>query len=173
MIRAPAWLQRKLSPARRLEWYPPFRFMGVRVLELSPDWARARIVLPLNGRTRNPGGSMFGGCIAALADPVPALACARRFPGYLVWTRKLRIDFVSEGRTALELRFDFDPEQGRHIGEELRNRGRSTPSFSYGLFLIDGRLAAQVLNWVAIRSCRGHPGAPGPARPPARERGST
>jgi uncharacterized protein (TIGR00369 family) len=151
MIHAPAWLRRRLSIARRLEWYPPFRFMGVRVRELSPDWTRARIVLPLNRRNRNPGGSMFGGAIAALADPVPALACARRFPGYAVWTRELRVDFVREGRTDLELRFDFDPEQARRIAEDLRAHGRCTPAFEYALYLADGRLAASVLNRVAIR----------------------
>ena len=31
--------------------------------------------------SRNPGGVMFGGYQAALADPIAALACARVFPG--------------------------------------------------------------------------------------------
>jgi len=163
MIPVPGWLRRQLSPARRLEWYPPFRFMGIRVRELSPDWARVRIVLPLNWRNRNPGGAMFGGCIAALADPVPALACVRRFPGYSVWTRELRVDFVREGRTDLELRFDLDPEQVRRIGRELGEQGRSTPSFEYGLYLADGRLAAWVLNRVALRPRQGVPTAGGVA----------
>jgi len=125
--------------------------MGIRVLELSEDWARARILLPLSGHTRNPGGSMFGGAVAALADPIAALACARRFPGFSVWTRELTVDFLREGRTDLELRFDFDPELARRIQVELEQRGRSTPGFEYGLYLADGRLSARVLNHVALR----------------------
>ena len=77
------------SPARRLEGYPPLRALRVRVLELSPDWRRARILLPLNSRNRNPGGGMFGGAMACLADPIAALACNRVFPGHQVWTREL------------------------------------------------------------------------------------
>jgi uncharacterized protein (TIGR00369 family) len=146
-----AWIAKRLSPARRLEWFPPFRAMGIRVLELSESWDRARILLPLNAHTRNPGGSMFGGAIAALADPIAALACARRFPGYWVWTRDLQVDFLREGRTDLELRFEFDPELARRIELELARRGRCTPGFEYGLYLADGRMAAHVINHVALR----------------------
>ena len=45
--------------------------------------------LPLNTVSRNPGGVMFGGYQAALADPIAALACSRIFPGYSCWTRAI------------------------------------------------------------------------------------
>ena len=57
--------------------------MGLRVLELSDDWRRVRLLLPLAGN-RNPGGGMFGGAMACLADPIAALACSRVFPGHQV-----------------------------------------------------------------------------------------
>jgi hypothetical protein len=69
-----------LPDARLLEWYPPFRPMRIKVLEISEEWRRVRIRLPLNAMSRNPGGVMFGGYQAALADPIAALACARVFP---------------------------------------------------------------------------------------------
>ncbi|MEJ2107602.1 MAG: hypothetical protein P8X48_09795 [Acidiferrobacteraceae bacterium] len=78
---------RFLSPKRKLELYPPFWLMRVKVLELSPDWRHLRVRLPLNMGSRNMGGGMFGGYQASLADPIAALACARVFPGYSVWTR--------------------------------------------------------------------------------------
>ena len=68
-----------LSDARLLEMYPPFVPMRIRVLEITEGWRHVRILLPLNARSRNPGGVMFGGYQAALADPVAALACARVF----------------------------------------------------------------------------------------------
>lgn len=141
-----------ISPATRLERYPPFRAMRIRVLDLSPDWRRLRIRLPLNRRNRNPGGSMFGGCIACLADPIAALACARIFPGYAVWTRAMSLDFRCEGRTDLELRFEFDPTTEERVGGELERRGRATPDFEYGFFSQDDRLCALVRNTVAIRA---------------------
>ena len=70
-----------LSDARLLELYPPFVPMRIKVLEITYGWRTVRIRLPLNARSRNPGGVMFGGYQAALADPVAALACARVFPG--------------------------------------------------------------------------------------------
>ena len=143
--------QRWLSDARTLEWYPPFLWMRIRVVELTPDWRRVRIVLPLNTISRNPGGVMFGGFQAALADPIAALACARVFPGYSVWTRAMTVEFEHGGSTDLELRFEFAPAQEALIRAELLRDGRSTPTFEYGFHLVDGRRCTRVLNTVAIR----------------------
>ena len=71
--------------------------MRIKVLEISDDWRTVRIRLPLNAMSRNPGGVMFGGYQAALADPIAALACARVFPGYSVWTRAMT-DFLRSRR---------------------------------------------------------------------------
>ena len=73
-----------LSPRRRLEWYPPFWFMRVKVLELADDWSTVRLRLPLTVFSRNMGDSMFGGYQTAVADPIAALACVNRFPGFEV-----------------------------------------------------------------------------------------
>ena len=97
-----------LSDARRMELYPPFFLMRIKVLEISPNWRTIRMLLPLNTISRNPGGVMFGGYQAALADPIAALACARVFPGYSHWTRAMTIDFRLGGSTDLELRFQIE-----------------------------------------------------------------
>lgn len=142
---------RFLSDRRRLELFPPFWLMRIRVLELDPDWSVARIRLPLTAISRNMGGSMFGGYQASLADPIAALACARRFPHYSVWTRALRLDFRHEGRTDLELRFVFDRALAERIEAELETKGRSTPTFHFGFYDSDGTLCTHVENTVAIR----------------------
>ena len=140
-----------LSPRQRLEWFPPFFLMRVKVVELTDDWQVVRLRLPLNAFSRNMGDSMFGGYQASLADPIAALACARRFPGHEVWTRAMSIDFVAEGTTDLELRFEFDPAVDQQIREDLATRGRSTPQFDYGFYRQDGTLCSRVNNTVAIR----------------------
>lgn len=142
---------RFLSSARRLELFPPFFMMRVKVLYLSEDWREVRLRLPLTALARNMGGSMFGGNQASLADPVPALACARLFPGHSVWTRALRLDFQRPGVTDLELRFRFDPEIEQQVRADLATKGRSTPSFEFGYYLADGSLCTVVHNTVAIR----------------------
>lgn len=143
--------QNVFSPARQLAWYPPFWLMRIRVLELSDDWRRVRIRLPLKTLSKNPGGSMFGGFQASLADPIPTLSCGRVFAGWAVWTRALTLDFQREGRTDLELRFELNPAQEQAIREELATKGRSTPEFEYGYYLDDGTQCTRILNTVAIR----------------------
>lgn len=142
---------RILPDGRLLELYPPFVPMRIRVLEISNGWRTVRIRLPLNARSRNPGGVMFGGYQAALADPIAALACARVFPGYSVWTRAMSISFDHGGNSDLEMRFLLTPEQERDIRIELQRDGRSTPTFEYGYVRGDGVRCTVIRNTVAIR----------------------
>ena len=142
---------RFLSPRQRLEWYPPFWLMRVRVLELAEDWSFARLRLPLTAFSRNMGDGMFGGYQAAVADPIAALACAKRYPGYDVWTRAMSIDFVAVGNSDLELRFEFDVTIDAQIRDDLESRGRSTPRFEYAFYRQDGVKCSRIVNTVAIR----------------------
>jgi hypothetical protein len=97
--------------------------------------------------SRNPGGVMFGGYQAALADPIAALACARVFPGYL------RVDPRHDD--FLRSRREFRPRDavfsyagtGSAIRIELEREGRSTPTFEYGYVRKDGCAA----RWFATR----------------------
>ena len=140
-----------VSDARLLELYPPFLPMRIKVLEISAGWRSVRILLPLNSRSRNPGGVMFGGYQAALADPIAALACARVFPGFSVWTRAMEISFDHGGNSDLEMRFALTPEQEQAVRIDLDRDGRSTPTFEYGYVRKDGVRCTVIHNTVAIR----------------------
>jgi len=140
-----------LPETRRLELYPPFYKMRAKILEVQGGWRRLRIRLPLTAFSSNLSGDMFGGWQAALADPIAALACARVFPGYSVWTRSMSIAFEKPGSTDLELRFEMRPEQERAIAAELKANGRATPTFEYGFYLTDGSQCTRITNTVAIR----------------------
>ena len=125
--------------------------MQVKILELSPDWRKIRLHLPLSKAATNHQGTMFGGFIASLADPIAALSCGKLFPEYAAWTRKLKIDFVRAGTTDLELRFNFPQELEPIIEKELKEKNRSTPTFKYAYYLNDGKLCASVKCTVALR----------------------
>lgn len=167
MQRFMQWMSRAriLSDARLLELYPPFLKMGIDVLEIADGWRRVRIRLPLNASSRNPGGVMFGGWQAALADPIAALACARVFPGYSVWTRAMTISFDHGGNSDLEMRFSLTAKQEAEIRIQLERDGRSTPTFEYGYVRQDGVLCTVVRNTVAIRP-RGYQRATSPPASP-------
>jgi acyl-coenzyme A thioesterase PaaI-like protein len=124
--------------------------MRVRVLELGEDWRNVRLLLPL-ARNRNPGGGMFGGAMACLADPVAALVCNRVFPGHQVWTRELTLDFSRESRTDMQLKFALAADMETQIRDQLVERGRATPAFEYAYFDTHGRVCASVCCRVAIR----------------------
>jgi len=142
---------RFLSQRRRLELYPPFFLMRIKVLEISDNWDSVRLKLPLTMFSKNMGGSMFGGYQAALSDPVAALACAKRYPGTDVWTRHHEVDFRKPGNSDLELRFEFPPQLDAQIRVDLAMKGRSTPCFEYGFYRQDGQLCTWVRSTVAIR----------------------
>lgn len=138
--------------AQRLERFPPFQAMGIKVLDLDPDWQRVRLLLPLNEHNVNPGGTMFGGAMAALADPIAALACAARFTDYTIWTKSLSLDFISPGRSDLQLLFEFPPGAMDQISAQLADSGGCNHTFHYGLYLDDGALCCRVTCVVALRS---------------------
>jgi hypothetical protein len=154
-----------IPDARLLELYPPFIAMRIEVLEIADQWRTVRILLPLNARSRNPGGVMFGGYQAALADPIAALACARVFPGQSVWTRAMTISFDHGGNSDLEMRFSLTPAQEKDIRIELQDKGRATPTFEYGYFRGDGVRCTVIQNTVAIRP-RGYKRATTPPASP-------
>ena len=147
------WMSRWdfISPRRRLEWYPPFWWMRIRVLELDEHWDRVRILLPLNWLSANAAGNMFGGYQACLADPVPALACLHKFPGHRIATRALELDFFRVGSTDLTLHFDFPADLEQDIRDQLEKSGRATPTFEMRYVRADGEACTRIRNTVAIR----------------------
>ena len=146
---------RFLSERRRLEYFPPFWLMHIRVLELDAQWRHVRIRLPLTWLSANARGNMFGGFQACLADPIPALACLKLVPGYRVATRKLELDFVRVGNSDLLLEFDVPARQLDEIRHELATTGRATPCFAMRYVRADGQVCTHIRNTVAIRPAGG------------------
>lgn len=145
------WNTSLLSDKKRIEWFPAFWLMRIKVLDLSPDWRHIKIRLPHSWIATNAGGSLFGGFQACLADPIAAMACTKLFPDYAVWTRSLNLDFRVQGLSDLELRFHISPEIEQQIRADLAHKGRSTPLFEYGYYLADGSLCTHIETRVAIR----------------------
>ncbi|MEO8164424.1 MAG: hypothetical protein ABI619_03415, partial [Betaproteobacteria bacterium] len=62
------WLRRLM-----FNFFPAFRATGARVIYISEDMRKLRIKLPLNIRTRNIHGTLFGGAMYAATDPLYAI----------------------------------------------------------------------------------------------------
>ncbi|UGB37015.1 DUF4442 domain-containing protein [Frateuria soli] len=102
---------------RLLNLWPPFLFNSIRVLEVSEDWSRARVVLRLRPWNRNYVRSQFGGNLFAMTDPFWMLLAMHRLGSdYYVWDKAGAIDFVSPGREDVFASFDLTDA----VVEELR-----------------------------------------------------
>ncbi|HEX7770123.1 MAG TPA: DUF4442 domain-containing protein [Dokdonella sp.] len=94
---------------RALDWYPPLRFAGVRVLEISDDWRHARVVLRRRWYNRNYVGTHFGGSLFAMTDPFWMILVLRSLgDGYIVWDQAAEIRFVAPGREDVYAEFHVD-----------------------------------------------------------------
>jgi len=140
-----------LSSKRRFSLFPPFFLMRASLEEHDENWSKVRIRLPLTWMSKNAAGNMFGGYQASLADPVPAIVCVKKFPGYRVATKKLEIDFIRVGNSDLILHFDFNAEQEQQIHDDLAEHGRATPCFDMVYKREDGKICSIIKNTVAIR----------------------
>jgi acyl-coenzyme A thioesterase PaaI-like protein len=140
-----------LSPQRMLELYPPFFFMGVKVTGVSQDSRKLSVKLPLRWYGRNQYGTMFGGFMCAVSDPLAALVCARHFPGHEVWTKSNFVEFLRPARSDLHIDVEITEADLTRIRAELEAKGKSAPVFESYFRDAKGREIALVRNTVSIR----------------------
>ncbi len=86
----------------RFNLYPAFRGTGAKVIYIAEDRRTIRIALPLNWRTRNIFGTLFGGAMYAATDPLYAILIKVGLgPGYIVWDKAGTIRYRKPGRSTL------------------------------------------------------------------------
>ncbi len=94
---------------RVMNLWPPFLFSGIRVLEITPDWRYARVVLRRHWYNGNYVGTHFGGSLFAMTDPfwmIPTLRCLGS--DYIVWDKAAEIEFIAPGREDVFAEFHID-----------------------------------------------------------------
>ena len=114
----PAWLA-KLSPAWRARMvrlgfnlHPAFRGTGGRVVHVARDLRHIRVRLPLNWKTRNIVGSLYGGSLFAITDGAhPAMLMAALGEDYIIWDKAASIRYRKPGYTTLYADFRVTPEE--------------------------------------------------------------
>jgi acyl-coenzyme A thioesterase PaaI-like protein len=132
--------------------FPAYRGTGGRVTYIAADWSEVRVKLPLNWRTRNYVGTIFGGSLYGAVDPFCMIQLIKRLgPEYVVWDRAASIRFRKPGRGTLFARFVIEDEEL----EAIRNALESAPSVDrvYQVDLVDaaGVVYASVEKVVYVR----------------------
>ena len=127
------WLRRL-----RFNFYPAFRATGARVIYISEDMRKLRIRLPLNFRTRNIHGTLFGGAMYAATDPLYAvLVKVALGPGFIIWDKAGAIRYKKPGRSTLYAECSLSDSQVA----SMKKRLESEPSvdLDYEIELLDER----------------------------------
>lgn len=145
---------KSLHGFKALEYYPPFLFMGVKIVQVSSDYKRLHAILPLRWFGSNPHGTIFGGFMAALADPLPAIMCGKIFPDTEGWTQALSIYFKRPGYKQVHLKIQITEEDIQKIKEELSSQGKSRYTFACCYEDDHGKTVAEIENTVYLRNKR-------------------
>ncbi|MCL4524838.1 MAG: DUF4442 domain-containing protein [Acidobacteria bacterium] len=143
--------------SRMMRWgfnlFPAFRGTGGRVTYIASDWSEVRIRVPLNWRTRNYVGTIYGGSMYGAVDPFYMVMLIKRLgPGYIVWDKAATVHFKKPGRGTLTARFAVPDEELRAIEQALAN-GAPSVDRVYQVELTDaeGAVCATVEKVVYIR----------------------
>jgi acyl-coenzyme A thioesterase PaaI-like protein len=106
-------------------FFPAYRRTGARITYIASDLHEIHIKLPLNWKTRNYVGTIFGGSMFAAVDPIYMLMLIKLLgPNYVVWDKAASIQYKRPGRSTLYAKFQIDQEELDGIREELEQKDK-------------------------------------------------
>jgi acyl-coenzyme A thioesterase PaaI-like protein len=133
-------------------WFPAYRATGGRITFIAADWREIRIRLPLNLRTRNYVGTLFGGSMYGAVDPIYMVMLIRTLgPEFVVWDKAASIRFRRPGRTTLYARFVLDDAELDAIHAALRTAPTVDRTYTVDLTDAEGVVHATVEKVIHIR----------------------
>jgi acyl-coenzyme A thioesterase PaaI-like protein len=100
--------------------FPAYRGSGGRIAYISEDYHEIHVKLPLNWRTKNYVGTIFGGSMFAATDPIFMVMLIKILGNnYVVWDKAANIRFKRPGKETLFAKFLITPEEISEIRTQL------------------------------------------------------
>jgi len=110
----------------------------VRLKYVAKDYRELRLEVPLDWRTRNYVGTIFGGSMYGAVDPVYMLMLIKNLgSSYEVWDKAATIRFKKPGRSTLHAAFRLDQDEIDLIKRQLSSA--DSIDRVYNIDLIDER----------------------------------
>lgn len=132
-------------------FYPAIRRTGCRVSQISADLRQITVTLPLNWKTRNLNGSLFGGSMFAATDPFyMAVLYFNLGDDYVVWDKGGTIRFKRPALSTLTAQFNLDDAELTEIHALLAITPEITRTYSVQLINAKGDVCAEVERLVYI-----------------------
>ena len=136
----------------KINLYPPFIGMGIRVRSRNDDNTRFVVELRARWYNRNLFGTHFGGALYAMSDPfyvfILALNLGSRF---IIWDKSARIKFLKPAKGTIRGVFEIDRQCLAEIHDEVGAVGKNTYQFETNLVDENGVVVAQVEKEVYVR----------------------
>ena len=121
--------------------------------EVSPDLLRVVVRLPLNRRTRNGAGTLFGGSLYSATDPIFALMLAIHLgPEVIVWDKAAAIRYRRPGRDTLSAEFILSDRDLRAVRDDVERHGAITRVFRTAFVDRQGVVHAEIEKTVYVAS---------------------
>jgi acyl-coenzyme A thioesterase PaaI-like protein len=139
-----------------LNFYPPYRGSGARVVSVSPDFYRVVVRIPLDWRTKNLVGTMFGGSMYTACDPI-FMMMLKQILGdeYVVWDKAATIKFLKPGKTDLTGTFELARPEIDEIKALLEKNSSIDRTYSVELKDKSGKVCAVVEKLMYIAKTKG------------------
>ena len=119
---------------RKVNLYPPYLGMGVRIRSHSDDFTRFEVELRQRWYNRNLFGTHFGGSLYAMTDPFFVFIVTMNLGrGYIVWDKCAAIRFLKPAQGTITGVFEIGRDWLDEIRAEVDRLGKSTFHFDAGL----------------------------------------
>ena len=134
-------------------FFPAYRRTGARVTYIADDMFEIRIKLPLNWKTRNYVGTVFGGSMYGAVDPIYMLMLIKLLGSeYIVWDKGASFRFKKPGRTTLYATFKLDQGEIDSIKEELTQKDKLDRTYYVDLIDDEGVVYASFEKTLHVRN---------------------
>ena len=138
---------------RKINWYPPYLGMGIRVRSFRPDFTRFEVELRSKWYNRNLFGTHFGGSLYAMSDPFFVFIVMMNLGNdYIVWDKSAGIAFLKPAKGTVMGVFEISRERLEEIRAEVDALGKNTYHFEAELVDETGQAVARVSKEVYVRS---------------------
>ncbi|WP_293370295.1 DUF4442 domain-containing protein [Nevskia sp.] len=132
--------------------YRPFIGAGIKVTRVSKDFRELDVQLrklPGNG---NAFGTHFGGSLYAMADPFYVLMFAAILgPGFVVWDKSAKVEFVRPGRGTVTAKFRLSEADIAAAKAATASGAKYLPVFQVEVLDAGGELVARIEKELYIR----------------------
>lgn len=135
-----------------LNFYPPYLFSGIRVVDYNDSFTYFKVRLKLTWYNRNLVGTAFGGSLYSMCDPFfMFILIINLGKDYIVWDKAASIDFVKPGKGTVYAEFSLDSQAIEDIRSEVDALGKKVFSFPCKVLDAQGMTIATLSKDVYVR----------------------